>query len=57
MDELYKLAGEFLSMSILRDKANAVEDYAAAFEIECTQRDTGDQMVEIIYKLYNNKEK
>ena len=57
MDELYKLAGEFLGMNGLRDKANDCEDYDGAFEIECDQRDVGSEMAYIIYKLYNNKEK
>ncbi len=51
MEELKRLATEYLALNTERDTLNEKEDYDAAFDIECTQRDIVDNMVDQILNL------
>ena len=55
MEELRKLAEEFLALNNERDELNEQEDYKGAFEIECTQRDIGSEMATLILNQVKGK--
>lgn len=54
MEELQKLAKEFLALNIERDTLNEKENYKEAFEIECTQREIGSDIATLILNLQGN---